>query len=381
MNTLHLCRSKAWGGREIYVCTVLSELKLAGCGVHAVCMPGSRIESFLKDRGISCIHLAGDYRLNPASIIQLRSFIRENRINAVHAHLSREIWPASLALSGYRGVRFFFSNYSGGRAKKDILHRIIYNRLDGVFTSSAALAGRLVEIYPIPASKIHLLPYGRRIEDYRPDKKKRAEIRKRHGIGDNETLIGTMVRIDPTKGPMDMLTCLPHLDEKFRKQIRIMIVGEPTRRSKPRLGQGEFDPKSEAYSNELTGFIEKNKLQDKVILPGFRDDLTGYLGAMDIFVFPSRNELYALAVLDAMCMRLSVVATRAGGNLEQIRENETGLFYKAGDSRDLARKLSLYLANPELRKAHGEKARRFVMDKHDMDRMIETLITHYDNQA
>ena len=142
-----------------------------------------------------------------------------------------------------------------------------------------------------------------------------------------------------------------------------MIVGEPTRRSATRFGQSEFDPESEAYSKELTGFIEKNGLQNKVILPGFQDDLTGYLGAMDIFVFPSRNELYALAVLDAMCMRLPIIATRAGGNLEQIRENETGLFYEAGDSMDLAAKLSLYLAEPELRKAHGEKARRFVMEK------------------
>jgi len=24
VNTLHLCRSKAWGGREIYTCTVIS---------------------------------------------------------------------------------------------------------------------------------------------------------------------------------------------------------------------------------------------------------------------------------------------------------------------------------------------------------------------
>ena len=141
-----------------------------------------------------------------------------------------------------------------------------------------------------------------------------------------------------------------------------MIVGEPTRRSATRFGQSEFDPESEAYSKELTGFIEKNGLQNKVILPGFQDDLTGYLGAMDIFVFPSRNELYALAVLDAMCMRLPIIATRAGGNLEQIRENETGLFYEAGDSMDLAAKLSLYLAEPELRKAHGEKARRFVKE-------------------
>jgi len=380
LNTLHLCRSKAWGGREIYSCTVISELKKAGCGVHAVCMSGSRIEGFLKDRGISCIHLAGDSRLNPASIIRIRSLIHEKRINAVHAHLSREIWPASLAIKGDCGARLFFTNYSGGRSKKDIFHRIVYSRLDGVFTSSA-LTERLAGMYPIDPSKIHLLPYGRRIEEYRPDKKKRAEIRKQHGIGDNEILIGTLVRIDPTKGPLDLVAYLPYIDKKFREQIRIMIVGEPTRRSKPRFGQTEFDRESEAYSKELSGFIEKNGLQDKVILPGFQDDLTGYLGAMDIFVFPSRHELYALAVLDAMCMRLPVIATRVGGNLEQICENKTGLFYEAGDSRDLARKISLYLADPELRKAHGEKARRFVMEKHDMDKMITTLIKHYKNQA
>ena len=377
LNTLHVSTSSSWGGREIYSCTVMSELKKAGCGVHAVCRPGSMVEKALNEQEIPCIHVPTSAKVSFSAINRINAFVLQNHIDVVHVHYSRDVWNTALALMGNRKPKLFFSNYSGRRKKRDVLHRIIYSRLNGVFTSSAMLAGRLSQVYPVPASKIHLLPYGRRIENYQVDEHKRAEIRARYGVQENDILIGTMVRIDPGKGPFDLVKSLRYMEREVRDQLKIMIVGEPTRSAGEKTNQPEFMPECEIYLNKINEFIESHGIRETVILTGYQKDLAGYLGAMDIFVFPSYNELYSLSVLDAMCMRLPVVATRAGGNLEQIRENENGLFYEAGNSSELAEKLAFYIQSPEIRAAHGENARRFVMERHDMDAMIQKLMGHY----
>ncbi len=377
LNTLHLCTSDSWGGLEIYSCTIMAELKKAGCQVYAICKPNSRIEEFLKQNQIQCFYMPSHKKVSLASIRLIKSIVREHRIDVLHVHFGKDIWPASLALIGDNKQKLFFSNYMGATKKKDILHRIIYSRFNAIFTSSSRLADQLKDMYPVPASKIHLLPYGRHIESYRRDEATRGQIRATFGVKDDEVLAGTMVRIDPQKGPLDFVKSFVHINASLRSKIKFIVVGEPTRRGNAKPGESPFEPICEAYFEQIKDFIAKNELHDKVILAGFQNDVIGYLGAMDIFVFPSHNELYSLAVLDAMCMKLPVVATRAGGNLEQVTENLNGLFYKVGDSMDLAEKLSLYLSQPELRKQHGEKARQFVQEKHDMDVMIKKLMEFY----
>ena len=116
----------------------------------------------------------------------------------------------------------------------------------------------------------------------------------------------------------------------------------------------------------------------KIFLAGFQSDLIGYLSAMDIFVFPSRDEMYSLVVLDAMCMGLPVVAARAGGNIRQIDDGTSGLLYEVGDSKDLAAKLTRYLQDPALRRQHGTAARKFVEERHSMKDTVKELLRFYD---
>lgn len=377
LNSLHLCTSEAWGGLEIYACTVMAELKKTGCRVLAVCKPGSKVEEFLRENGIAFMHLPSYARVSFSAIKAIRTAIRHNNIDLVHVHFHKDIWPASLALRGDKKLKLFFSIYMGGAKKNDILHRFIYDRVDAVFSSSLTLNAQLPDLYPVPASKIHFLPYGRRIEEYQRNEVKRGQIRTNYGIKPDEIVIGTMVRIDPQKGTLDFANSFLYIEPLFRDKVKFMIVGEPTRRRTAKPGESPYEPICNEYLQEISEFIAKNELQDRVILTGFQRDLLGYLSAMDIFVFPSRNEMYSLAVLDAMGMQLPVVAARAGGNIEQIIDGVNGLFYEVANSKDLAKKLDLYLSQPGLRKKHGEAARIFVQERHSMAVTIKTLLEFY----
>jgi glycosyltransferase involved in cell wall biosynthesis len=353
-------------------------LRDAGAGVIAVCRPRSPAAAYLRGAGIPCRELPGPGKLSWSSVRYLRRLSGEEGIDAVHVHYHSDIWTASLALRNDASRRLFAGIYMGVVAKNDPLHRWIYRRVDGFFTSSTALNERLPALYPVPASKIHLLPYGRNLDAYRKNDAKRRELRERYGIPAGAPVVGTMVRIDPGKGVLDFARSFPYLDPDLRDSVRYLIVGEPTRKGRVREGESPFEPACVAYLAEIKAFLASEKLGDRIILTGFQEDVAGHLGAMDVFAFPSRDELFSLVVLDAMAMSLPVVAAKAGGNVLQIAGGSNGLLYPVGDSRAMAGAIAEYLRDPGLRDRHGRNAREFVERHHDMRTTVRRLLDFYE---
>ena len=376
MVCLHFCTSEAWGGLELYACTLMAELRNSGCVVYAVCKPDSKVEEFLKRQGIQTVHLPGSSRISWRAVRFLRSLVRQNNVQVLHVHFHKDIWPASLALKN-DSRNLFLSIYMGVPRKNDFLHRFIFSRVDAIFTSSFELVRRLPELYPVKSSRIHFLPYGRSVDRERRDEEARARIRAGYGLNSDEIFVGTMVRIDPGKGVMDFARSFNYITPSIRRKIKFLIVGEPTRKGHARSNESPFEEHCEAYLRDLEGYIIGENLREKILLAGFQEDIVGTLSALDIFVFPSRDELYSLVVLDAMCLGLPIVAARAGGNTDQIQDGINGFLYTVGDSEDMAEKISVYLQNPALRSQHGIEARKSVEEKHDMKKTIRQLLGFY----
>mgnify|MGYP003339619172 CR=1 FL=1 len=265
----------------------------------------------------------------------------------------------------------------GVNPKNDIFHRWIYSRVDAIFTSSEEMNSRLHTLYPVPKEKIHFLAYGRKLDEYRIEASRRNEIRKTLRVNENEILIGTMVRIDPGKCVMDFARSFLYLDKELRRKVKYIIIGEPTRKSHVKPGESPFEPHCLTYQEEIRSFIDSEGFSENIIVLGYQSKLTDYLGAMDLFVFPSRDELYSLVVLDAMAMGLPVVAARAGGNLRQITDGMNGRHFEVSNSQDIAENLTDYLLHPELRLQHGKAARIFVEQEHDMKKTLRTLMKFY----
>jgi len=377
MNSLHLCTSEAWGGLELYACTIMAELSRRGTGVAAVTAPRSKASEFLTRAGVRTLSFPSGQPLSLANARYLRGLVKEEGFNVVHAHFHRDVAAASLGLRSDRSTRFLLSVYMGVVKKTDPYHRFINRRLDAVLTSSRRLAAMLPGRYALPASIVHYLPYGRDISAYRSDPAKRAGIRRSLGCGEDDLLVGTMVRIDPGKGVIDFIRSLELVREKIPSGVKYCVVGEPTRKSRQTEGESPFEPHCEEYLREIEGYIQSRGMQNSVALAGFQADGIGYLSAMDIFVFPSRDELYSLAVLDAMAMGLPVIAAAAGGNVDQVAAGESGYLYPVGDSRSLAEYILLYARSGDIRKAHGSAGRQFVFENHSMDRSIAELLELY----
>jgi glycogen(starch) synthase len=67
--------------------------------------------------------------------------------------------------------------------------------------------------------------------------------------------------------------------------------------------------------------------------------------------------------MEAMACRCCVVASDAGGNPELVRDQETGILFRAGDASSLAAALREAIANPALRMRLAESGERFIRSR------------------
>lgn len=112
-----------------------------------------------------------------------------------------------------------------------------------------------------------------------------------------------------------------------------------------------------AYEEALHEQVRGLDIQDRVIFRGFRDDICAELARLDIVVHASViPEPFGQVIVEAMAMGLPVVAAAAGGPLEIVEHEETGLLYPPGDVESLALALKRLAGDPDLRHRLGAAA-------------------------
>lgn len=97
----------------------------------------------------------------------------------------------------------------------------------------------------------------------------------------------------------------------------------------------------------------------------------------DIFVLPTRADFFPLAIMEAMAMKLPVVATELGSIDEMIEEGNTGYLIPGEDQDALAERMLRLIRNPAMRRKFGanarKKAEREFSLRHNAEIILETL--------
>jgi glycosyltransferase involved in cell wall biosynthesis len=181
----------------------------------------------------------------------------------------------------------------------------------------------------------------------------KASVRASFGIDNSAPLIGFVGRLHPSKGWSDLLDVLVGVRTKV-PDIRLLAVGA-----------GADD-----YRAELERKAARLGIARKVIWAGERSEVPELLGALDLFVSPSRDESFGLAVLEAMAAGVPVVAAAVGGLPEVVRHRETGLLVTPGDRAAMADAIVSLLRDPNLRRSLGERGRCFATTRFSAERQV-----------
>jgi sugar transferase (PEP-CTERM/EpsH1 system associated) len=246
------------------------------------------------------------------------------------------------------------------------LRRLLRALPQGYVAMSRDIARGLEQSVGVPAARIRQLYSGVDTVRFAPDGPLPADLPwpSANGGVARPVIVGTVGRLDPIKNHRGLLQAFGAILERhpdWRGRVRLIIAGDGPLR-------GELAP--------LAGELG---LGDSVWFPGARPDVPALMRAMDVFVLPSINEGISNTILEAMATARPVVACRTGGNPELVVDGLTGALYDPDEESALAASLENYVQQSDLRRSHGEAARRRVVEQFSLEAMVARYGEFYDD--
>lgn len=112
-------------------------------------------------------------------------------------------------------------------------------------------------------------------------------------------------------------------------------------------------------------YLELAGDNEHIHFAGFRkpSELKRCYMASDLFVLPTREDIWGLVVNEAMACGLPVVATdRCNAGLELVKNGENGYIVPADDYKSLAEKINLIIGNEEMQCSMAQKSIEIIKD-------------------
>lgn len=153
-------------------------------------------------------------------------------------------------------------------------------------------------------------------------------------------VIGFVGRIEPRKGPLDLVRALPALRRELPR-ARVVIVGDDPFGADP------------GYTDQV---IRAPQIEHYPWSAG----APGLMRHLDVLVLPSYEEPFGTVLAEAMIVGTPVVATHVDGLPEVVQDGRTGRLVAPGDPPALAAAILEVLADRErMSAAAAAGARRF----------------------
>ena len=133
---------------------------------------------------------------------------------------------------------------------------------------------------------------------------------------------------------------------------------------------------SAEFHQKLCSLIEEHNLANKVTFAGSRGDIASILKASDLFVFPSRSEGGAGALIEARAAGLVCIATNSGGIPEVIKDGINGLLFQRENFDELAEKILTLLSSPDLKEKFIEAGLQG-LDKYTIETYVNNVFSRY----
>jgi len=191
----------------------------------------------------------------------------------------------------------------------------------------------------------------------------REELKERLGVSRDGKLIVSVGNVNPAKGFQYLIEAISIL-RKEGFSVKLLIVGAVPETQRK-------------YYQSLAILIKKHTLEKHVIFLGRTDDIAQLLALADLFVLSSVTEGTPMAILEAMAMKLPVIATDVGAIRELLEDGKRGLLVPPRDPKALARAISQCLANQLDTRMLGRNARQWVVENCPVDSYTDRLAQLY----
>ncbi|GAB4455455.1 MAG: glycosyltransferase [Anaerolineae bacterium] len=366
---LHVVKATGVAGAETHLLILLEGLRAAGLDAELLILaePAKPVEAFFTRaaaRGIPAHCLAIRRRLDRGLFHNLQQFFREGGYKVVHTHLIHAD-VHGIPAARRAGVPHVVStrhadNPFRRRLPLRLAHRWLWRRVDRGIAISEAVRRFCIEVEGAPPHKMTTVHYGLDPDTVQVGKGARNMLAAEMGIPASAPLVGSVCRLIEVKGIAHALRAFWQLAEAFPK-AHYAIAGEgPLRR--------ELETAARGFG-----------LEGRVHFLGWRDDPHQVIAGLDVLLAPSLQEGFGLVLLEAMALRVPVIASRVSAMPEIVVDGETGLLTEPGDADGIASALSTLLANPDVAREMGANGRARLEAQFTAQRMVERTCAVYES--
>jgi glycosyltransferase involved in cell wall biosynthesis len=363
LRLMHLCLSLDMGGAEMLAVQMVND-QVERFLYPPILTALARSENPLLPARVSpCVrqvNLDMQTGLNRQVILRLRRYIRELKVDIIHAHNPSPLLAAVLAGSGLP-VRILYTHHGSGIPavfNKNSFLRGWLLRKTGVFVGvSPEASEKLQEAFVghIPSARLKTIINGV------AESPRHATAKERSGQplpSYPGYTIGYVGRLAAEKRVELLVDALAQM-RADGVDCRLALVGDGEQR------------------DALETQVRRLQLQEDVLLLGVRSDVTELLTEFDIFANSSRTEGISLSILEAMSAGLPVVATAVGGTPLLIEDGVSGRLVEAGSAPALASAMQSLLLNEEQRTRIGRAANIRAVERFSFRAMMNAYETLY----
>lgn len=309
---------------------------------------GGNAEKLLKERGFYVHILNRKFSIkNLSNIWAVYKLIKKVKPDVVHTAAAEANFHGIIAAK-LAGVKYIIGEEIGIPNHSPIAQKVfslVYRLADQVICVSQSVKKHLVKTGEIPQKKGVVI--------YNP-----VSVPKKYALTKtakfNLVYVGRLEKVKNVES-------LIHAFSKIKKDhLQLTIVGDGRERV------------------ALENLVNQLGSKDSIVFEGFQSEPGKFLSLADLYVLPSYSEGFGIAAVEAMFLKVPVLATSVGGVPEFINHGENGWLFDPNSVEDLVEKLThiLSLINYE-RQLIGEKGFHDVSNRFTVEKYIENLESLY----
>jgi L-malate glycosyltransferase len=320
----------------------------------------NRLAADLESLGVPAVCLDSEGHGGRRWPFRLRRLVLARRYDVVHIHSPFVAGIARLVLHTlprqWRPAIVYteHNSWASYQAGTRLLNATTY-RLDD---AHVAVSDQVVEsVWPHLRKDLPMLLHGIALDDLCTAPSDRAETRAELGLGPEHVVMLAAANFRAHKAYPDLL-----------EAARSVCTNEPRARFLI-AGQGPLEA-------DMRSHLAAMGVGDRVRILGYRDDVFRLMAAADIFVMSSLYEGLPIAVMEALCSGLPVVATNVGGMPAAVVHGVNGFLVPPRQPEQLADRIRQVVADDRLR-AQLAIAAESSRDRYDIRRATQTLEVLY----
>jgi glycosyltransferase involved in cell wall biosynthesis len=323
MKVLHVIDSEGFYGAETVLINLVAEQKRQGIEATIVnmrhCDPAEKsLESEAGRQGLIFTVIPLRAGLDIVGAWEILKYAKQKRFDIIHCHGYKPNILLGLMLKAARNIPMV-STLHGWTSTSNFSKIRLFEQLDLFslrFMNAVVVVTEAMKHHPrLKKKHLQLQVVNNGIPQIDFDSSLLDEEIK--DFCSRDFVIGAIGRLSKEKGFEYLIEALKLLTAQGIK-ARLLIMGEGPERS------------------FLEGIVEKYHLQQKILMPGFRENAGNYIPLFRVFVLSSLTEGLPITLLEAMQAKVPVIATSVGGIPEVLEEGAAGILVQPGSATALA---------------------------------------------